>query len=146
MLTLILIILIFIKIKIKIIPNKLFLLLILFLLVVNEIYNYKFKKEDYNSIQYEGLYDKYYIENKYNHNLDTSTSSVPNCEQKQQKEKINKQKEKINKYKEILNSMNNVFYGKKNIKILNNIDFETISAQTTSAGSSEQGAEAKSAK
>ena len=79
MLTLILIILIFIKLKIKIIPNKLFTITLVLILIINEIYHYKpnrKNKESFNPYVYDGAYDKYFKDDNYLHLSDTYLNNL----------------------------------------------------------------------
>ena len=124
MLTLILIILIFIKIKIKIIPNNAFLGLLFVLLIINEIYHYKFKKEQFNPYIYDGTYDKYYKNNNYLHMSDSGIDNLGLMCSLNKNVSIKKiQDNKFNEYGEFKNELDNVVYGDNhpdNVKMPNN--------------------------
>ena len=119
MLILILIILIFMRIKIKIIPNNLFLGIILFLLIVNEIYNFKFNKDDFKLYNYDGAYDTYFKNTNYLHEGNSELDKLGlTCSLNKNLAIKKVQDNKFDEYKDILNSMDNVVYGDKKLENL----------------------------
>ena len=114
MLTLILIILIFIKIKIPIITNNAMFGSLLFLLVINEIYNHKFKKDNFSSYVYDGTYNKYFEHENYLHVSNSETDNIGlRCSLNKNVSIKKIQEDKFREYKDFADSMNNVVYGDK---------------------------------
>ena len=112
MLMLILIILIFIKLKIPIITNKAMFGFLLFLLVTNEIYNFKFKKENFAPFIYDGTYDKYFQKKNIIHQNNSETDNLGlRCSLEKNLSIKKVQDNKFKEYKEFADSMNNVVYG-----------------------------------
>ena len=130
MLTLILIILIFIKIKIPIITNNAMFGSLLFLLVINEIYNHKFKKDNFSPYIYDGTYDKYFEHENYLHTGNSETDNIGlKCSLNKNISIKKIQEDKFREYKDFANSMNNVVYGDKepdSLKMPNNFGDITV--------------------
>jgi hypothetical protein len=114
MLTLILIILIFIKIKIPITNYAMFGSL-LFLLVINEVYNHKSsKKDNFSPYIYDGTYDKYFKHQNFLHQGNSETDNIGlRCSLNKNISIKKIQEDKFSEYKDFADSMNNVVYGNK---------------------------------
>ena len=114
MLTLILIILIFIKIKIPIITNNVMFGLLLFLLVINEIYNYKFKKDTFAPYIYDGTYNKYFKKQNFQHPNNSEIDNIGlRCSIRKNVSIKKIQEDKFREYKDFADDMNDVVYGNK---------------------------------
>lgn len=115
MLTLILIIMVFIKMKIPEIPSYAFFGLLVFLLVINEVYNFKFKNikhESFTPLVYDGAYDKYFLHKNYIHQGNSEVDNVGLMCSINKNMSIKKiQDNKFSEYKDFMDSMNNVVYG-----------------------------------
>ena len=111
MITIIFVILIFIKINMNQLPNYGFLLFVIGLLGIIELYNFK---ENFKPYRYDGLYDRYHENHDLLH-IPESSSDRDGLKCKIEKNiKIKGiQDKKFDTYKEMKSTMNNVLYGDK---------------------------------
>lgn len=118
MLTIILIILVFIRLNIKEIPNYMFLVFLLIMLSIGEIYNYKEINERFSPYKYHGTYekDKYIQDGDLLHipenHIDRKGLECSLVKNVRIKEVQNK---RFDMYREIKQDLNNVVYSDKQI-------------------------------
>ena len=111
MITIIFIILIFIHLQMKNIPKFAFLIFVVGLLGIIELYNYK---ENFKPYRYDGIYDRYYENQDLLHIPESSSDRDGlKCAIGKNIKIKTIQDKKLSEYQDMKNTMNNVLYGDK---------------------------------
>lgn len=111
MITIIFIILIFIKFNMQNVPNYGFLIFVIGLLGIIELYNFK---ENFKPYRYDGIYNRYFENEEVLHMPESSSDKKGlKCAVDKNLKIKGIQEKKFSEYRDLKNTMNNVLYGDK---------------------------------